>query len=354
MTAGPPAHQVWLPPLDEPPTLDELLPGRSRSRPTRPDRRRARRARAGCRCRSASSTGRSSSCATCCGWTCSARPATWPWPARPQSGKSHRAAVPDPALALTHTPARGAVLLPGLRRRLAGHAGRTCRTSAGSPAGSTRDRVRRTVAEIAHPARASASEQFRRARHRLDGHLPAPPGRRRARRTSGSATSSWSSTAGPRCARTSRSSSRPSPTSPPAASPTASTWSSPPRAGRSSARPCATCSAPASSCGWATRPTPRSTGDAARPCRSAPGPRADPGRACTSWPRCPGSTADDRGRPGRRRRRAGRARSAAAWRGPRAPQVRMLPAAARPPGCRPTATGSRVPSASPRTTLAPV
>ena len=55
---GTPAHQVWLPPLDEPPTLDELLADAGRRSGARADRRPTGHGRcAACRCW-ASSTGR--------------------------------------------------------------------------------------------------------------------------------------------------------------------------------------------------------------------------------------------------------------------------------------------------------
>ena len=68
---GPPAHQVWLPPLSEAPALDELLGPVVTDPGARPDRRQPGAARRACRCRWPSSTSRSSSAATCCGcrWT---------------------------------------------------------------------------------------------------------------------------------------------------------------------------------------------------------------------------------------------------------------------------------------------
>jgi DNA segregation ATPase FtsK/SpoIIIE, S-DNA-T family len=55
---GPPAHQIWLPPLDKPLSLDACLPTPTSS--TSP---------AGCRCPWRSSTSRSNSAAICCGST---------------------------------------------------------------------------------------------------------------------------------------------------------------------------------------------------------------------------------------------------------------------------------------------
>ena len=85
---GAPAHQVWLPPLAEPPTLDQLLPPITHTAAARPRRQRPGRAAARCAAWSASSTSRSSSAATRCGSTCPAPPATW------SSSAARRAARP--------------------------------------------------------------------------------------------------------------------------------------------------------------------------------------------------------------------------------------------------------------------
>ena len=74
---GAPAHQVWLPPLAEPPGLDELLGPLGGRRARGLVRRRPGRARAGWSSRSASWTGRTSSAATRCWSSWPARPATW-------------------------------------------------------------------------------------------------------------------------------------------------------------------------------------------------------------------------------------------------------------------------------------
>ena len=74
---GAPAHQVWLPPLADPPSLDELL-GTICGRPaSRPDRGRLAEPRSACWCRSAWWTARTSSAATRCWWSWPARAATW-------------------------------------------------------------------------------------------------------------------------------------------------------------------------------------------------------------------------------------------------------------------------------------
>lgn len=72
---GPPAHEVWLPPLNEPPTMDTMLPPLDVT-PDAVSRRRATRPTARCRSRSAWSTSRSSSAVTCCGRTSPVPPAT--------------------------------------------------------------------------------------------------------------------------------------------------------------------------------------------------------------------------------------------------------------------------------------
>ena len=84
---GPPAHQVWLPPLDGP-ADPRRAAARARRRPAaRPASPRLA-ASAACGCRSASSTGRSSSAATRWWSTCPARPGTSP------SSAARRAARP--------------------------------------------------------------------------------------------------------------------------------------------------------------------------------------------------------------------------------------------------------------------
>ena len=135
---GPPAHQVWLPPLaGRRPSTRSCPPS-----PTTADRGLTTAARArgsgGSRAGRPSWTSRSTSAATCCGRTCRGAAGTWRSSGGPQSGKStllrtlHRRARPHPH------PARGAVLLPGLRRRRAGRRWPGCRTSAACAAGWTR------------------------------------------------------------------------------------------------------------------------------------------------------------------------------------------------------------------------
>ena len=222
----------------------------------------------------------------------------------PQSGKSTLLRTLITALALTHTPRRGAVLLPGLRRRrpltLAGSAARRRRRGTAGPRAGAPDRRRGD--DAARPPRAV----LRRARHRLHaayrrrraaGEFPDEPVRRRVpgRRRLGHA---------PPGVR------RPDPEVQRARRPRPQLRRPPgdrhhPLVGAVRAR-CATRSAPASNCGWATRWTPRSTCARPRTVPAAPAgaspPTADalPRRAAP-----PGRQRLPR-RPRRRRRRPGR------------------------------------------------
>ena len=153
-----------------------------------------------------SSTSRSSSAATCCGCRWPARPGTSPWSAAPQSGKSTllRTLIVRPG-ADPHA-GRGAVLLPRLRRRRAGRAARPAARRRGRRAAGPGRRPphRRRGRDPARRARAAV----RRARRRLDGRVPQAARGGPASPTTRSATCSWSSTAGRRCAASSRTWSR--------------------------------------------------------------------------------------------------------------------------------------------------
>ena len=174
--------------------------------------------------------------------------------------------------------------------------------------------------------------------------LPAAPGGRASSPTTRSATCSWWSTAGARCARSTRTWSSPSPTWPPGAWATASTWSLTAARWAEIRSTCGTCSAPGWSCGSATRPTPRSTAGRRRTCRRSARSGPHPRQAALPHRPARGSTASAdvedlaeapadlvehvRGRPGR---------------AAPAPQVRLLPRdAARGragPGRRPAGAG---------------
>ena len=210
---------------------------------------------------------------------------------RPPSGRSSPR-WPSPTLrarcrstASTSAAARSAPLreLP----HVGGVAGRL-ETARGPPHG-RRDR---------HPA-GRPGAPVRRARHRLDGDVPAaaPPVRPRRHRwpcpRTGSATSSWSSTAGPRCATSTRISRR-------VLVDVATRGLSygihlvPPRPGGStSGTTSRTCSAPGWSYAWATRPTRSSTGASRRTCRRPPPGRglvADGLHMLTALPQATGRT----------------------------------------------------------------
>ena len=132
---GAPAHQVWLPPLAEPPTLDELLPALVPD-PERGLTVRRRRLHGALRGPGRHRRhARSSSAATCCGSTWPARPGTWRSSAARRAARAPllRTLIARPG-ADPH-PARGAVLLPRLRRRRAGRAARpAARRRGGRPA----------------------------------------------------------------------------------------------------------------------------------------------------------------------------------------------------------------------------
>ena len=161
---APPAHQVWLPPLAEPPTLDELLPAAGRRRAARPAPRRLGRRAAGCTVpvgivdRPVRAAPRPAA-----GWTCRGRPATSVIVGRPAARQEHAAAHADLRAGADPHPARGAVLLPRLRWWRAAPRWPGCRTSAGCAGRLDAEPVRRTVAEVDRAAGA-AGGPLRRAR----------------------------------------------------------------------------------------------------------------------------------------------------------------------------------------------
>ncbi len=167
---GPPAHQVWLPPLGQPPALDELL-GPVEVRPeTRADRGQPGAAR---RTRSADGGG---------GQAVGAAPG----PALAGAGRRRRARRGGRCAAerQVHRPAhadlragahphtrRGAGLLPRLRRRRAGRAARPAARGRG-------DRPRRPDRRTTHRRRddhpaGRAGTPLRRAGRGVDGRVPA-------------------------------------------------------------------------------------------------------------------------------------------------------------------------------------
>ena len=151
---GPAAHQIWLPPLAEPPTLDQLLPAADATTET-----------AACARPAGPATARLTVPVAHRGQAVRAAPrpavgrpvrrgrARRAWSGAPQSGKSTllRTLVCR-ARAHPH-PARGAVLPARLRRRRAVHAGRPAARRRRAPAGSTRSACRRIVAEVDRAAR---------------------------------------------------------------------------------------------------------------------------------------------------------------------------------------------------------
>ena len=167
---GPAAHQVWLPPLDVPDTLDELMPDLAVDPQLGLVSQRVARRSAASSCRSAPWTGRASSAATRSRSTCPAAPATSP-------SSAGRAAARAPLLRIVvaghgaddHA-AGVAVLRARLRRRHVRRAGRAAargrrrhplRARRGAPDRRRGDRDR-------GPARGVLPRQ----RHRLDRDLP--------------------------------------------------------------------------------------------------------------------------------------------------------------------------------------
>ena len=317
---GPAAHQVWLPPLDVPDTLDQLMPDlavdpqlglvsqewRALGGLVVPlgtvDRPREQRRDT----LSVDLSGGAGHLAVVGG---------------PRSGKSTTLRSVVAGMALTTTPQESQFFVLDFGGgTFAGMAGLPHMAGVGTR--SEPDVVSRIIAEV--PGIVDRREKYFRANgHRLDRDLPVRGGRRAAP-TTATATCSWSSTAGARCAPTSTTSSWRSSSSPPAASPSACTSSPRPAGGRTSGPRCATCSAAGSSCGSATPWTPRSTAGSRRWC-----PQNRPGRGLvssklhflTALPRIDGDPrADDARRRRRRPRpaghggvdRAGRTQAAAA------------------------------------------
>ena len=321
---GPAAHQVWLPPLDVPDTLDELLPDLvedpelglvsprvaraaaasyvplgivDRPREQRRDTLRVNLVRRG-------------------------RPRRRR--RRPAQRQEHAAAHDRHQPGADAHAARGAVLRARLRRRHVRRRWPSCRTSPASRTRSEPDVVRRIVAEVdrhrrprarrtsarsgidsieTYRAAGAAGPRRRRVRRRVPGRRRLEHAARRLRRPR----------AGAPAARRARPHLRPPP------------GRRAPPAGRTSGPRCATCSAPGSSCGSATRSTPRSTARSPRWC-----PTGRPGRGLVpsklhflaALPRIDGDAdADD---PRRRRRGPGRAgrRGLARAAGPK---LRLLP-----------------------------
>ena len=334
----PAAHQVWLPPLDVPDTLDELMGDLAedpelglvspqwrglgglvvplgtvdRPREQRRDTLTVNLAGAG------------GHVAVVGG---------------PRSGKSTLLRTIVTSMSLTTTPAGVAVLRARLRRRHVRAAGPAARTSPGVGTRSEPDVVRRidrrgarASSTAARPT--SASRASTRSR-------PTAPAARRAAPTTATATCSSSSTAGARCAPTSTTSRWSSSSSPAAASPSACTSSPPSPAGPTSAPRCATSSAPGSSCGSATRSTPRSTARSPRWC-----PTGRPGRGLVpsklhflgALPRIDGDP--DAATARRRRRRPRSTRVDAAWTGPARPQAAAAARADHPRAVRDAGRGA--------------
>ena len=228
------------------------------------------RARVATCCRSASSTGRSSSAAssTCCGSV--GRPGT----SRSSAGRA-------PGARRWRAPSS-----PRSRSRpRRSRARSTCSTSAGapsprwpswptSPGSPTAASPRWCAGWSPRCAASSTPASATSARTASTRSRPTAAAAPRAGSTTATATSSSSSTAGPRCAPSSTSSRPRSTSSPGAGSPSGCTSSSPARGGWTSATRSATSSAPASRCGSATPATPRSTAGSPRTC-----PRAGPAAA---------------------------------------------------------------------------
>ena len=173
---GPPAHQVWLPPLDIRPTLDQLLPraraatpsagcdrgrlagqrraggaGRVRRQAVRAGPRPAHgRPRPGAAGTSASPAARRAARARCCD------PHRAPWRSPTPRARCSSTAWTSAAARWPRWPA--------------------CRTSAASRGRLDRDRVSRTVAEVT-ALLADREQLLRRAGHRLHGDVPAAPRR---------------------------------------------------------------------------------------------------------------------------------------------------------------------------------
>ena len=212
---GPPAHQVWLPPLDVPDTLDQLMPDLAEDPRARPGLAAVARASAGSSSRSAPSTARASSAATPSRSTSAG--ASRPRRRRRRAAqRQEHAAAHDRHQPVADDDAAGvAVLRARLRRRHVRAAGRAARTSPASAPASEPDVVRRIVAEVQGVV--DRREAYFRAQGIDSIETYRTPAGRRAGPTTGTATCSSSSTAGARCAPTSTTSRWSSSSSPPAA-----------------------------------------------------------------------------------------------------------------------------------------
>ena len=208
---GPAAHQVWLPPLDVPDTLDELLPDLAEDPELGLVSREWRKLGGLVRRRSAPSTGRASSAATRSRSTSAAPPATSPSSAGPRTGKSTLLRTDRGQHVADHDAAGVAVLRPRLRRRHVHPAAPTCPTSPGVGTRSEPDVVRRIVAEVAgivdrreayfrahaidsietYRTPAGRGPRRRRLRRRVPRHRRLEHAARRLRRPRGRRSSSW-------------------------------------------------------------------------------------------------------------------------------------------------------------------
>ena len=228
-----------------------------------------------------------------------------------------RAAHADRRSRAAPHPGRGAVLLPGLRRRRAARDGRTCRTSAVSPGARTPTRCAgwsprwprcsRTGSGGSAELGVDSMATYRR-RARDGRRLARRPVRRRlpGGRRLGVLRSEFEELEAKIIAR------------PPASWPTACTSCWPPTGGWTCGWACGTSSAPRRSCGSATRSTPRSTASWRPTCPTGPVaasaraglhhlggvPGSTAGRAPTAWPTAwpawsPGSRTPGTGRPRR-------------------------------------------------------
>ena len=286
---GPAAHQVWLPPLDVPDTLDELMPDLAAdpqlglvSQEWRAlgglvvplgtvDRPREQRRDT----LSVDLSGGAGHLAVVGG---------------PRSGKSTTLRSVVAGMSLTTTPQESQFFVLDFGGgTFAGMTGLPHMAGVGTR--SEPDVVSRIIAEVTGivDRREKYFRPMASTRSRPTGR-----GGPRVAPTTGTATCSWSSTAGARCAPTSTTSSWRSSSSPPAASPSACTSSPRPAGGRTSGPRCATCSAAGSSCGSATRWTPRSTAGSRRWCRPTGQDEGSCRASCTSSPRSPASTATRR------------------------------------------------------------
>lgn len=265
---GPPAHQVWLPPLDVPATLDELLPELATT-PERGLHPPAYEGLGGLRVPAGLVDRPDQQRRDLMYLDFSGAAGHGLVVGAPQTGKSTLLRTVVCALALTHTPSEVQCYCldfgGGSMQQLQNlpHVG-------GVSSRLDPEHVRRTVAEVS--GLLTTREEFFRT-HGIDSMAAYRRGARpESGRTNSGEMSSWSSTAG-RASSTSTSTSswkKPLPTSGHAASDTASTCCSQPPAMPTSAQRCATTSAPRSSCVSPTRWTRSSHEGWQRMSRSAP------------------------------------------------------------------------------------